>query len=243
MIHAYNQCYLDDARENLGEAIDWAVRGYGLSLQEFSRLWAESSVAREFGNANPKYLVGMSGWELCQSVLERAGRAMRPTNAEPLYGGSPEHWCGWSLAFCQWWTGNSFANILKDMPLTEFLQMYPTMHEASDERFLEAVEHRLAHKALPTHLHLLRVERGLTQAMLCRISGTNLRTLQQYESRAKDINKASAQTLLALSRALYCRMEDLMEYVPAGNFSENAHRRGRPPKAETPEIFQGTDRL
>lgn len=40
----------------------------------------------------------------------------------------------------------------------------------------------------------------------------NLRTLQQYEIRAKDINKAAGATLLSLSRALGCRVEDLLEY-------------------------------
>ena len=34
-----------------------------------------------------------------------------------------------------------------------------------------------------------------------------------YEQRQKDINKAQAQTLLRLSRVLYCSMEDLMEPV------------------------------
>ena len=42
--------------------------------------------------------------------------------------------------------------------------------------------------------------------------GVNLRTLQQYEIRAKDINKAAGATLLALSKVLGCRVEDLLEY-------------------------------
>ena len=42
--------------------------------------------------------------------------------------------------------------------------------------------------------------------------GVNLRTLQQYEIRAKDINKAAGAALLALAKALGCRVEDLLEY-------------------------------
>ena len=42
--------------------------------------------------------------------------------------------------------------------------------------------------------------------------GVNLRTLQQYEIRAKDINKAAGATLLALAKVLGCRVEDLLEY-------------------------------
>ena len=43
--------------------------------------------------------------------------------------------------------------------------------------------------------------------------GINLRTLQQYEIRAKDINKATAITLLSLSKVLGCHMEDLLNHI------------------------------
>ena len=53
---------------------------------------------------------------------------------------------------------------------------------------------------------------GYTQKELAEKVGVNLRTLQQYEIRAKDINKAAGTTLLALSKVLGCRVEDLLEY-------------------------------
>ena len=40
----------------------------------------------------------------------------------------------------------------------------------------------------------------------------NLRTLQQYELKTKDISKASVQTVLALANALGCRVEELLDY-------------------------------
>ena len=42
--------------------------------------------------------------------------------------------------------------------------------------------------------------------------GVNLRTLQQYEIRAKDINRAAGSTLFSLAKVLGCRVEDLLEY-------------------------------
>ncbi|WP_090527236.1 helix-turn-helix domain-containing protein [Pseudobutyrivibrio sp. UC1225] len=50
---------------------------------------------------------------------------------------------------------------------------------------------------------------GLSQSELAREAGINLRTLQQYEIGAKDINKAAAATVLSLSKVLKCRPEDL----------------------------------
>ena len=43
-------------------------------------------------------------------------------------------------------------------------------------------------------------------------SGVNLRTLQQYELKAKDISKASVQTMVSLANVLGCRVEDFLEY-------------------------------
>ena len=43
-------------------------------------------------------------------------------------------------------------------------------------------------------------------------SGVNLRTLQEYDNRAMDINRAVGGTLTALSKVLGCQMEDLLEY-------------------------------
>ena len=45
------------------------------------------------------------------------------------------------------------------------------------------------------------------------MSGIPLRTIQQYEQRQKNINKAQAEYLVALARVLCCEVEDLMEKV------------------------------
>ena len=37
------------------------------------------------------------------------------------------------------------------------------------------------------------------------------RTIQQYEQRKKNFNKAQAEYLVRLSKALYCEPEDLFE--------------------------------
>ena len=56
---------------------------------------------------------------------------------------------------------------------------------------------------MATKLQELRKNIGYSQRELAEKSGVNLRTLQQYELKAKDINKA-ATTLLALSKTLGC---------------------------------------
>lgn len=52
---------------------------------------------------------------------------------------------------------------------------------------------------------------GYSQATLALKAGISLRTLQQYESRARDIGKASFQTLHLLARALQCPIESIVD--------------------------------
>lgn len=51
----------------------------------------------------------------------------------------------------------------------------------------------------------------LSQAELAKISGVSLRSIQMYEQRVNDIDKAQAQTVYKLSRVIGCVMEDLLE--------------------------------
>lgn len=62
-----------------------------------------------------------------------------------------------------------------------------------------------------TSLAVRRRLLGYTQSMLAQKSGVSLRTIQQYESHARDISKASGQTLMMLARALECSVEDIVD--------------------------------
>ena len=62
-----------------------------------------------------------------------------------------------------------------------------------------------------TRIQEYRKRIGMSQRALSEAAGVNLRTLQQYEIRDKDINKAAAEKVVALSRVLGCRPEDIME--------------------------------
>ncbi|RKJ38972.1 XRE family transcriptional regulator [Acutalibacter sp. 1XD8-33] len=91
--------------------------------------------------------------------------------------------------------------------------MYPAPHRSPEEKFIDAVNKRIQNQSAPTNLQTLRKIAGYSQRVLSEKSGVNLRTLQQYELRAKDITKASGRSLSALSKTLGCRMEDLLEYA------------------------------
>ena len=89
--------------------------------------------------------------------------------------------------------------------------MYGVYHEAPEERFAATADDILREKFPETRLKRIRSAYGCSQAHLAKLSGIGLRSIQMYEQRRKNINKAEAESILRLARALGCEMEDIME--------------------------------
>lgn len=115
------------------------------------------------------------------------------------------------LAYYQWFTTRSFKDIKQHITMEQVYKLYPTLHEASEEKFVDTINAITFQQPRPTKLQTLRRLMGYSQSVLAQKSGVTLRMIQQYEQRAKDINKATGANLPALSKTLGCRVEDLME--------------------------------
>ena len=89
--------------------------------------------------------------------------------------------------------------------------MYYTLHEADITKFVDIVDSKLKEYFPETNLKRIRTTYGFTQAELAKRSDVSLRSIQMYEQRNKNINKASADTMYSLAKALGCTMEDLIE--------------------------------
>lgn len=211
MTHAYDERYLDDAMRNLGEAADYAVNDCKMSLQNFFDLFVATGFATQFGNGVPKIISGLSGTELVHEIILKSGIEQELPEVQAEYNYSPEYWCGWIIAYYQWRTGRTFKDIFQNISAKEIEKLYPTLHEAAEDKFVDVVNSIIERKITTTKLQELRKNIGYSQRELAEKSGVNLRTLQQYELKAKDINKAAATTLLAISKTLGCRIEDLLE--------------------------------
>lgn len=212
MTPAYAEEYLNDSMKNLGEAFDYAVNVCNIDIETFMGLFIASGFADMFGKGVPKVVSGLSGTELVMEVVNKAGQFYSFPKPQTEYDYSPEYWCGWILAYYQWKTGRTFKDIEVNISVTEILKMYPTLHEASEEKFVDTANAIILRRNNTTRLQRQRKQCGLTQKELAEKSGVKLRTLQQYEMKAKDINKASVSTILALASVLSCKIEDLMEY-------------------------------
>lgn len=211
MSGAYEEMYLDDCMENLGEMMNYAVNACGFVHDEYWELFLASGIAGEIGTGNPAYLCGRSGTELVMEVLTKIGYEMDYPPVQIEYERSPEYWSGWILAYYQWFTKRSFEDIHENLSMSSVCDMYFVYHEMAERQFVDAVEVLTEQKRSGTRLQMLRRLRGYSQRMLAEKAGVNLRTLQQYETRAKNINKAAAGSLNALAEVLGCEMTDLLE--------------------------------
>jgi DNA-binding XRE family transcriptional regulator len=143
-------------------------------------------------------------------LVETTGKAPEAL-PQDHYGRSREYWIGWAVAYYQWFSGRRYSDIFKAVTFEDLQKMYYTLHEADITKFAGLMDARMREFFTDTNLKRIRTAYGCTQAELAKRSQVSLRSIQMYEQRNKDINKASAETVLRLSRVLGCTMEDLLE--------------------------------
>lgn len=211
MTRAYREMYLSKAQSALGDAFDYAVNACKIPGEDFVKLFITSTISHRMENGEPSVLAGKSGIEIASDVvLETTGKS--PV-AEPVeaFSRSREYWIGWVVAYYQWYSARSYSEIFKALSFDELQNMYYTLHEADISKFADIADERLRDHFKDTNLKRIRTAYGCTQAALAKESGVMLRSIQMYEQRRKDINKASAETLYRIAKTLGCTIEDLIE--------------------------------
>lgn len=211
MIRAYREIYLSNAQSALGQAFDYAVNDCRIPGENFVQLFAASSVSRRMENGEPAVLSGKSGIEIAIDVLlETTGKQPEAAPSE-RFERSAEYWIGWAIAYYQWYSSRRYGEIFKALPFDDLQKMFFVLHEADITKFVDVADERIREYFQDTNLKRIRTAYGCSQAELAKLSGASLRSIQMYEQRRKDINKASAETLYAISKALGCTIEDLIE--------------------------------
>ncbi len=210
-MHAYDRVYLEKARTAMGRMFDFAVYDLKYDIEEFFALFLGSGVAARFEQGDFTLLVGKSGVELAYEVLEQSGIKYERVKPNYTIDRSEEFWAGWALAYYQWKTSLSFTEIVQCIPIKEILALYSPYHEMDIRQFVDKMNELYKVAKPETNLKLFRQRVGLSQRELADYSGIPIRTLQQYEQRQKNINKAQAEYLVVLAKALCCEVTDLLE--------------------------------
>ena len=211
MIRAYDKVYLDKARTVLGRMLDFAVYDLKYDIEVFFELFVQSSVASRFENGDFAVIAGMSGVELAYEVLWQSGQDFERIKPNYTVGRSEEYWAGHALAYYQWMTALSFEEIVQNISIEDIVALYSPYHEMDIRQFVDKMNELYRQAKPETNLKRLRQKRNLSQRELSDLSGVPLRTLQQYEQRQKNINKAQVEYLVVLAKTLCCEVEALIE--------------------------------
>ena len=237
MIRAYDKMLLTKASEVLGRMLDFSVHSLHMSAAQMMELFMASGTASLFERGDIKMILGGSGVELAYDVLERSGVPYERTAPRHTISLSPEYWCGYTLACLQHQLGISFNELLRIVSEQELIADYTSKRSSllqslpwnisendksaallelgnsfvSDALKLAASRAAGDDTMRETALKKMRKQNGLSQSQLAKASGIPLRTIQQYEQRQKDINKARAEYLIMLAASLNCEPHLLLE--------------------------------
>lgn len=146
MTHAYDKLYLDKARTALGRMLDFAVYELKYDSTAFFDLFLSSGIAARFERGDCTVTVGMSGVELAYTVLEHSGIGTERIKPQYPLERSEEFWAGWALAYYQWESALSFAEIIRQVPLRTVIALYSPYHEMDIRQFCDKM------RALSTQL-------------------------------------------------------------------------------------------
>ena len=211
MIRAYDELYLERARSVMAHMLDYAVHGLGYGLKEFFERFLVSDICHKFERGQASVIAGKSGTELVLEITNREQTEDDSRREYVLMHRSPEYWLGWSLAYYQWYSNKQFSEIVETVPIDDIRNMYDKYHEMDIGHFVERMDQLCHELRRESRLKAYRVRLGLSQSELAKKSDIPVRTIQQYEQRQKNINKAQAEYLIRLAKCLYCEPKDLME--------------------------------
>lgn len=208
MIYAYDRVYLNSAQKVMGAMFHYAVYDCCVSLSSFFERFLNSTLSDRFSKGDLFVICGKSGTELAIEVL-----GLGDDFKEPSYSisRSPEYWTGWALAYYQWYVGKSFREIGQEILIEDILCLYHPYHEMDIMQFVDKVNEIRSRNRVVSYLQKYRKLAGLSQKELADRTGIPIKTIQQYEQKRKDINKAQAEYIIKLSRVLCCRPEQLFE--------------------------------
>lgn len=211
MIHAYQEIYLNSIQSALGEAFDYAINECNINGTDFIKLFLTSDASKKIEKGDCTYLVGKSGIELAIEIIQSTTGNDVFSEANDTFYRTAEYWIGYVIAYYQWYSSRTFSNIFYVFSYLDLKNMYQTLHEADISKFVDIADKRIKETMSETNLKHIRKLYGISQSKLAKYSTVSLRSIQMYEQRNNDINKASGETLYNLSKVLGCSMEDLLE--------------------------------
>ena len=211
MMHAYHEMYLNRAQSALGTVFDYAINTCKINGEDFLKMFVVSNICERFEKGESAVVSGKSGIEIAREIIFEATGEQLDIESKYSFARTKEYWIGWAVAYYQWYSNRKYIEIFNAVSYNDFDKMYYTLHEADISKFVDIVDKKVKEYYSDTNLKRIRTAYGITQSELAKRADVKLRSIQMYEQRNKDINKASVETIYSIANVLGCTVEDLIE--------------------------------
>lgn len=138
---AYSKLYLDDAMLSMGSMFIYGVHDCKFSLCEVWDMFCDSRYGDMFSTGDPHVVAGMSGVEILQHIDCDIKGVWEHTLPDPQHQLCRDdvYWTGWLMAYYQWFTGQSFQRLHREIDLEWIHGLYYPLHEADIEKAVNEI--------------------------------------------------------------------------------------------------------
>ena len=180
----------------------------GYDPDGFFKMFILSGIARRFQIGDVSVVAGKSGPELAQLILSDVDYVN--DFKEPLWREyrSDLYWCGWAIAYFQWYEKKTFEEIWNSISIRMMQKMYPALHEADISKTVDTMKNMLI-QGRKSSVQTLRLTRGMTQQELAEAAHMSISQLQRIEYGERQVENLTLKTALALARALGVEVSEL----------------------------------
>jgi DNA-binding XRE family transcriptional regulator len=208
MIRAYDEIYLEGAMIRMGDMFEYACLDLGFDPDCFFKMFIRSGLARRFETGDVSVIAGKSGPELAFMILSATEN--KKSFPEPLWreDRSDIFWCGWVMAYYQWYSAKPYISIWKNVSIRTLQKMYNPLHEADISKTVEALD-SLQTPPLKNSVSNLRLIRGLTQRELAERAHMSVSQIQRLEYGERKVENLSLKSALALAGALGVEVDEI----------------------------------
>ena len=207
----YRELYFSDYINLLSNGFDYALTDLKLSPDEFEDMLLTSEYLELLESLNPGIVSGESGVELVYKLIDEKNYLIEKVEREFREYRTSAFWVGYALANYQFIKRKRFKDIFYKIHLKDILKMYNPYHTMDITCFIDDFDKMWMETDSKSKLKYYREVNELSQSELANLSGVSLRSIQLYEQKVNDIDKAQANTLYKLAVVLHCKIDDLLE--------------------------------
>ncbi|MDO4198896.1 MAG: helix-turn-helix transcriptional regulator [Erysipelotrichaceae bacterium] len=209
MIYAYDEFYLDQVMNNIGNMLDYVVYDLKINPDTFFKMFLDSGAARKIELGFIPYLSGKSGVEMAIDILEDSNYNVALLEPREKDDYSDMFWAGWVLAYYQWYRNISFEKIWESIPIYSIRAMYYPFHEADITKAVDIMDSMMKKKE-KIDIRFIRRIRGMTQAELAHAANMSISQIQRLEYGNRKTDNLTLKTALSLAAALNVDVEELI---------------------------------